>query len=227
MEPTMDALFRWKKQVSVGDRTLWCRTLSSTDDAERVRQAIQFSRRVRSRLVAEGSEERENLILSLEGASRNDLLAVGEAYHTEMARAAVVREVHPDKDPPEPKEQTLEAVHEADEEWARILSELGVRQAMWVKEHVAVAVGKMREMDDEALRTEVTDMEVNALVNQAYMNEFEWQTVYRALYDDEGFKHRSFTLPEVKDMDGRVFRKLLDEYYELDRFVASAEYLKN
>lgn len=226
MEPTMDHLFRWKKQVSVGDRTLWCRTLSSTDDAERVRQAIQYSRRVRSRLVVSG-EERDDLLLSLDGASRDDLLAVGQAYHTEMARATVVREVHPKNDPPEPKEQTLEAVHEAEEQWAAILSDLRIRQEAWIKEHVAVAVDRMREMDDEALRKEVTDMEVNALVNQAYMNEFEWQTVHRAYFDDEQFTHRSFTLAQVKDMDGRVCRRLLDEYYDLDRFVASAEALKN
>ena len=227
-EPNVDDLFRWYKSVTIGDRQIWLRTLSATDDTERTKAAMRASRKMRASLLEEGSPERDELLGVYGGVERKEALAAIRVFRTEEARALVAREVQPEKDPPEPAGPTLDDAMDAEEVWEKEIVDLARRREAWIKEHVKVIMDRHADEDDEKLRETAFDLQVSAFCTQAYLEEFERQSVFRACYVDEEFTGRTFSSADgAGSIGSRAFEKLLREYYSLDRFALNADYLKN
>ncbi len=227
-EANVDALFRWNKPVKIHGRQIWLRTLSATDDNERMRTAMFKGRQLRVKLLAEGSPEREELMAAVEGLERTELLSVIRAYQTEEARGLSVREVQPKVDPAKPIEQTLQAAMDAEDAWDKELSEVAERRESFIKERVDTYMAILNEKTDEEVRQIAIELEVNFACTRCYTEEWQRQSLFRACYNDEEFTVRTFASAlEAGDLDSRAHGKLLNEYYELDRFALDAESLKN
>jgi hypothetical protein len=228
MEPRCDDLFRWYVEHTIGDRQIWMRTLSALDDNERTREAMQHARKVRARLLILGSPERGALITALEGLDRADLLEIIRLYQTEATRGLAIREVHAEIDPPEPVEPTLEAALDAEDVWAAEQLALATRREEYIKDHVATYMKLQEDREYDELLELATDLEINAAATRAYMEELEYQTVFRACFKDKKMLKRWFeSIAQVRDLASYVYQGLIAKYYELDRFATSAEALKN
>ena len=228
MEPTVDDLFRWKKQVSIGDRQIWLRTLSAADDGERVKAALQEARRLRVKLLEDDSPEREELLAVYGKVSRKELLAAIRVFQIEASQSLAPREVQPKKDPPVPDEPSLDAAMDAEDEWQEELAELVSRREEWVKEQVETLMALREKDSDEKLRDMAIDLQISAHCSEAYVKEFNRQSLYYTCFEDEACKKRMFKSPgQVSELYHRVRDRLEREYYDLDRFALSSDYLKN
>lgn len=229
MDPKVDDLFRWYKETTIGDRKVWLRTLGATDDSERLKAAMRASRKMRAKLIREGSPEREDMLEAYEGIGREELLVAIRAFRTEEARARVENEVQPTKDPPEPEDKTITAVMDAEDAWEEELVELVRRREEWIREHVDVIMERDHAgQSDEELFDEAIRMQISVFCTEAYLQEFERQSVYRACFEDKKFTQKTFNSVEQAGEAGkRVFQKLLGEYWDLDSFGLSQETLKN
>lgn len=229
MDAKVDDLFRWYTSTTIGDRQIWLRTLSATDDSERTKAAMRASRKMRAKLVNKDSPERKDMLEAYEGVGREELLAAIRAFRTEEARARVVNEVHPKIDPPQPERNTLEAAMDAEDAWEEELADLVRRREEWVREHVDTIMEKIHvDQSDEELFQEAIDMQIAFFCTDAYLREFERQSVYRSCFQDEKFTASTFDSAEqAGEAAGRVFQKLLREYYDLDSFGLNQETLKN
>lgn len=227
-EPQVDALFRWYKGVEIMGRKFWLRILGAADDGARSKGALQVSRALRARLFTEGSPEQSDLLSGLKGLTRENILAVARVYYTETARNQSLSEVQPKIDPPEPLEPSLDAVMDSMDEWDAEVAGLRVRRDEYVLEYVEVYMSKLDDLDDEALLERVLDIEISTACSTAYMEEFGWQTTYRAYFNDEGLTERTFpTVEDARDCESKVFQRMLAEYGDLDVFSLKAEDLKN
>jgi len=226
-EPTVDELWRWRKDITIGGRQVWMRTLSATDDSERTKAAMISSRRMRAKLLSE-SPEREEMNDVYGKIGRTELMAAIRAFRTEEARALVGSEVQPKIDPPEPSDPTLDAAMDAEDAWEEELVDLVKRREAWIQEHVEVIMAKHGEDSDDELREKALAMQISSFCTQAYLEEFNRQTVFRACHADKKFTRYTFSsAEEAGAVDPRAYATILNEYYELDKFALNAEYLKN
>jgi hypothetical protein len=227
-EAMVDALFRWHKVIELGGRQIHMRTLSALDDNERTRQAMFAARKVRSELLSDDSDLRA----SLRGLGREAYLNIAKVWEQQAAAAAAsyekFAELHPASDPPEPVEPTLEAALDAEDAWAREMQAVADRRADWTKRKVAQEMEAWAAKSDDDLFEGVVEREIEGMARQAYMAEFEAQTIHRACYSDQEFTRSTFrSAAEAASVDRYVFRKLMTEYYELDRFAQDSDSLKN
>ena len=227
-EVRCDDFWRWYKPVSLRGRTIWMRTLSASDENERTKAAMQAARALRTAYLTEGSPERAELLGAYETVGKDELLAVIESYQTEMSRSMSFREVQPKRDPPEPKDVTLDAALEAQDEWEKEMVALAQRREKWAREQVETLMAQHRERDVDELRAIAIEMQISAFCTQAYMNEFESQTVYRACFNDKKFTKRTFrSVEDAGNVDHSIYQKLLEEYRLLDNYALEPEALKN
>ena len=185
------------------------------------------SRRKRARLLGD-SPERDEMLDVYGKIGRVELLAAIRAFRMEEARALVSSEVHPKIDPPEPQDPTLDAAMDAEEAWEEELVDLVNRRQEWIDEHVKVIMDKHAEDSDDELRDKAIAMQVSSFCTQEYLEEFNRQTLFRACYKDAKFTRRNFaSAEEAGGVDPRAYAKLLNEYFDLDKFALNADYLKN
>ena len=226
-EAKMDRFWRWYVKVSLGGRHIWLRTVSTADDGARSKAAMDKARKVRARLLADGSEERTAMLSAYDAIDRETMAATISAYDREMLRAASYNEVHPE-DPPKPAGTTLMDVLDAEDEAEKSQETLLERREKYVQEHVDTLKGERAKMSDDELRDLILEMEIAARSTQAYADEFDRQTVFRACYEDEKFTRRTFsTSEEVGEVGASTYRTLLDEYRKLDNFAQEPDALKN
>ena len=226
-EVKCDDFWRWYKDVTFRGRTVWMRTLTAADEAERTKAAMLAARKRRVALLAEGSPDHDELLGAYKKVERGELLAVIRAYQTEMSRSMAFREVHPTSDPPEPNDVTLDAVLDAQEEWEKQQIELLHRRDKWVQEQIETLMATHEKKDDEKLREIAIEMQVSAFATQSYMEEFEAQCVFRSCFEDKKFSKRKFASSmDARGIDSNAFLFLLEEYRLLDNY-ALDDSLKN
>jgi len=223
----MDRFWRWYKSISLGGRTIWLRTLSAADDAARSKTAMDMARQYRAKLLNDDSDERVAMLSAYNAAGRDQMLATTNAYDREMLRAASYNEVHP-PDPPDAKGNTLMDVLDVEDSVEDARRKLLLDREKYVQEHMETLRSEREKLSDEELRDIVLEMEVAARSTQAYADEFDRQTVFRACYEDEKSTRRTFSSStDVGEVAISTYRKLLDEYRELDNFAANPDELKN
>ena len=226
-EAKMDRFWRWYVKVSLGGRHIWLRTLSTADDGARSKASMDKARKARARLMADGSDERVAMFSAYDALDRDTMMATISAYDREMLRAASYNEVHPD-DPPKPAGNTLTDVLDAEDKAEQAQQTLVEKREKYVEEHVETLKGERAKMSDDELRDLILEMEIAARSTQAYADEFDRQTVFRACYDDEKFTRKTFSTPdEVGEIGIKAYRTLTDEYRKLDNFAQDPDALKN
>jgi hypothetical protein len=228
MDAKVDDLFRWYMKVTIGDRQVWLRTLSATDESERVKASMRASRAMRAKLLVD-SPEREDMLAAYKAIDKDELLAAIRVFRTEEAKALVNSEVQPEIDPPEPDGPTLDDAMDAEELWEEEMTKVAERRKAWIEEHVDTVMDlKHGEQSIDELRNTAIDMQISAFCTQAYLEEFNAQSVYRACYEDEKFTKRTFeSAKQAGEISGRVFYYLIGQYRELDRFGLGTDLLKN
>lgn len=230
MEPGIDDLFRWFVSMEVGGKTVWMRTLGAKDDAARTRAAISAARIVRSRMRAD-SPERRALIDAMAGNSRQDNLSVLGVWHQQLSRVISMSEpkqsLHP-PDPVDPEEPTLEATIVAEEENEEATAKAKENRAAWVDDQVRVLVTQYDGKSDEELFQLALDKEIEAHVNHAYYEAWEYETLARASFLDDEFTQPMFkTAADAGEIGHYVKERMIARYLELDKFARDAEVLKN
>ena len=192
MDVRQDDFWRWCTDVEVGSRKVWMRTLSASDDNERTKMSMQASRVLRVKLLTEGSPEREDMLLAYNAATREELLATLHSYHIEMSMSMAMSEVQPKMDPPKPDEKTLDAAMDAEEEWAAEMVRVQDRRQKYIEEQVATLMARHEEEGPDELRDTATEVQVSLFSSNAYGQEFNYQTLYRACFKDKKFTRRTF-----------------------------------
>jgi hypothetical protein len=213
----MDALYRTRKSIPLGEDVVWLRVLSDFDLQARSEYSVLAMVRRRREIDDPKSRAHELYIVGLENAPDDELRGVILlAAQNDLQRDAV-RTIRPNYFPPPDNptdDEKVEIVKKREEDAARVIAEVEkfVREGLdkteaeikdWQHDKL-LPLAKMRQLEQQARLVEI--------------RAFQDYTVFAAYYRDEACKTPLFAAPEeVSQAAPEVRGYLVGEYFKFDR----------
>lgn len=214
----LDDLWRVITEIDLpGGRKAYCRTLSDWEVRHRQEMAVVGSKHKRDELKDRKSDAYQTYIAPIQFAQRGDLEETIVALEQREFIRQTFEEIKANY-VPYPDEATLEERHEVlearEKEDKRV--EEARRKAMEAK--AAQLKKTLAKRKKENLVERCQAAQANALVLNAFVEEFNAMTVSLCCFSDEARKQRLFkSADEVKALNPLILDKLLGAYREIDR----------
>jgi hypothetical protein len=230
--PTMDDLMRVEDSIEVNvrgkKRKFYLRTLGQRDEDARRDHAVSASRAMYRGLSDEKSEDYLRYIAPLAESSRVDQENnLAQLILSELRKEAELEIVVPDT-PEAGEHPSVTDVVVAEE--ARDTAEKDTESAR--RERVQTRLAEYREevktWDSAKVLAELIRLTRDAVVADAFGRAFNDGCVFWGTWKDAKYRVRCFSnMEDAQNCASELYGALLTGYYELDRFSADADGLKN
>jgi hypothetical protein len=211
----IESLFRWKKQVTVGETTLYMRVVSDAVIEDARKAALIASRRLRQSLRDVTSDD---YLIYLDGVVeftdeelRN---AVTSLSSRDIAREYVNQNPRPVIEPlgdypTQEQQEEHEAAKEARE--SEYFEALQAHLVSWQNEFTAGIARLSREQLEAMYKKHRADR----VCEDEFTRAFEEFVVAASVYSDEKYRNRAFTVVEYRQLPTKVKEYLRTEYNTL------------
>ena len=229
---TIDDLMRVCTECTVSmrgqTRTYYLRVVTQRGEDARRNYAVGASRQLFADIKNTESDTFRTYFSSLPYLSRERLeeslinLKTGEFVHES------IREINAASTPEPPSDPTIRDIVENEEDNQQIRKDVEAERMQWVEAQLAAYKPTLAQLSEAELIAEIERLQIDALMNEAYIRAFNDATLYWAVFTDPGYTKRLFANPmEASDCDPVLYDKLRDAYLKLDVFSRDLDGLKN
>jgi len=211
---TMDALYRYKVPVQVGEENLWMRVLSDFDQQYRDEYRMLAMVRRRKEMDDPQTQAHELYIAGLESAPDDELRGVillASQYDAQREAAQTIKPQYfpmPDK---ATDEEQAEVLKKREEDAERVKRE----QEAYVEKVVHGVEEQIKDWERAKLLSLARARQVEQQARLAAIRAFQDATVYIATYRDENCQQKRFNSPaEVSQLPPEVRTFLVSFYFQ-------------